>query len=105
MTDLASSGNLVEAVLWFLFAGAFSFLAWRTRSRKRRLFAVLAPAFVLFGCSDLIEARTGAWWRPIWLLLLKAGCVGVFVYGIWEYLRIQKSEDGQPAPPDHRLLP
>lgn len=90
VTDLTSSRNLVEAVLWFLFAGAFSFLAWRACGRKRRLFTVLAAAFVLFGCSDLIEARTGAWWRPFWLLLLKAGCVGVIVYGIWEYLRIQK---------------
>jgi len=105
LMELTSSGNLLEAVLWLLFAGVFSVLGWRACGRKRRLFTVLAAAFVLFGCSDLIEARTGAWWRPLWLLLLKAGCIGAFGYALWEYRRIQKSEHSRCPPPDLRQPP
>ncbi|KZN39399.1 hypothetical protein N480_00790 [Pseudoalteromonas luteoviolacea S2607] len=30
---------------------------------------------IAFGVSDIIEASTGAWWRPLSLLFFKAGCV------------------------------
>ena len=47
-------------------------------------------AFALFGLSDYIEAGTGAWWTPWWLLVLKVGCVLVFVvllYRHWQRTR------------------
>ena len=47
---------------------------------------VAAATFLLFGISDLIKLRTGAWWRPTGLLVLKGlcllslvACLGVFV--------------------------
>lgn len=95
MNDLSSSGNLAEAILWFAFAATFVGLAWRGRGRRRRLFSLLAAAFVVFGISDLIEAQTGAWWRPVWLLVLKAGCIAVFGYGVWEYRRVRRTEGNQ----------
>lgn len=39
-----------------------------------------------FGVSDIIELQTGAWWRPWWLLLLKAACLLSFAqtgYYLW----------------------
>ncbi len=90
MDDLTVTGNRIEAVLWFLFGAGFLFRAFRTAGGHRRLAVVLALAFLAFGISDLVEARTGAWWRPLWLLLLKAGCIAVFAYGLWEHLQLRR---------------
>ena len=92
MDDLTFGANLVEAVLWFVFTVVFSWMASRASGRRRRLWRVLAVAFLVFGISDLVEARTGAWSCPVWLLLLKAGCIGVFVYGLWEHWRLRRIE-------------
>lgn len=98
MNDLSYAGNMVESVLWFVFAVAFGAIAFRATGRRRRLSLTLAAAFLAFGISDLIEARTGAWWRPIWLLFLKASCVAVFAYGYWEYRRIRRAEISSASP-------
>ena len=90
MDDLAAIGNQIEAALWVAFSTGFVVRAWRTAGPHRRLAGVLALAFLAFGISDLIEARTGAWWRPVWLLILKTACVGVFAYGLWEHLRMRR---------------
>ena len=99
MNDLSYIGNLAESVLWFIFAIVFCVMALRSDSRRRRLSLTLAFAFLAFGVSDLIEAQTGAWWRPPWLFILKAGCVGVFAYGVREYRRIRNTEAGRPNEP------
>lgn len=99
MSDLSTIGNLAEAILWLVFAVAFGVMACRANGRRRRLFTVLLGAFLVFAVSDLIEAQTGAWWRPIWLLLLKAACIGVFTYSVLEYKRIDKTEGTQPRRP------
>ncbi|MGY8656657.1 MAG: hypothetical protein ACKVJX_23835 [Verrucomicrobiia bacterium] len=99
MNDLSCTGNMVESVLWAAFAIAFCVMAFRATGRRRRLSLTLAAAFLAFGVSDLIEAQTGAWWRPPWLFILKAGCVGVFAYGVWEYRRIRNTEAGRPNEP------
>jgi hypothetical protein len=90
--DLTITGNRIEAVLWFAFSTGFLLRAWRTTGRHRRLAGILALAFLAFGVSDLIEARTGAWWRPLWLLLLKSSCIAVFAYGFWEHLRLRRRD-------------
>ena len=71
--------NYLEAIFWMLLA----FWIWR----KSRAFvsAQLANArfasvvTFVFGCSDLVEAQTGAWWRPVWLLIWKASCLVILV--------------------------
>jgi hypothetical protein len=68
--------------------------ALRSAGRLRGLFFLLAAAFLVFGISDLIESQTGAWWRPLWLLLMKAACVAVVVAGFVGYYRIKKSAGG-----------
>jgi len=86
--DLEKSGNLIEAVLWFAVSLVFvGKTVWAT-GRLRLVFALLAAAFAVFGITDLIESETGAWWRPLWLLALKAmGIIG-FVCGFAAYYRI-----------------
>lgn len=89
MDDLTVGGNLIESAIWFLFSATFGVLSIRGNGRRRRLFLVLAIAFAAFAVSDVIESRTGAWWRPTWLLLLKGGCLAVFGFGVFEYRSIQ----------------
>lgn len=92
MDDLTVTGNQIEALLWFLFSVGFLVRAFRTAGRNRRLAVILAVSFLAFGISDLIEVRTGAWWRPLWLLLLKSGCIAVFAYALWEHLRLRRRD-------------
>ena len=90
MSELERNGNLIEAGLWFVVTMVLLTQGLRARGPLRRVLAFLTVAFFVFGISDLIEARTGAWWRPFWLLLMKSGCVGTFMYGFREYYRIKK---------------
>jgi hypothetical protein len=64
--------NLVEGV-WWVGLGSWV-LRFRTGSGGGG-FAVLAVVLVVFGVSDFVEIFTGAWWRPVWLLAIKAACV------------------------------
>ena len=100
MNDLEKNGNLIEAVIWLVFTVFFAFKTWRSTNRWRKLFGILTAAFFVFAISDVIEARTGAWWTPFWLLLMKAACIAVFVCGIWEYRQIKKSESALPVAED-----
>lgn len=83
--------NLCEAVLWLVIAVA---LAVQTKAGKllmRRLCQILALAFFLFSISDVIEIQTGAWWKPIWLMLLKGSCIATFAWGLWRYRQLKSS--------------
>ena len=92
MNNMASVGNLIEAVLWFGFSIGFGVRAWQRKDERRRLFLILSAAFLAFGVSDLIERRTGAWWRPAGLLMFKAGCIAVFAWGAWKYRKIRSEK-------------
>lgn len=73
--------NYLEAVLWFVMALALfaALLKAGFAGPYLKVQAIGCVAFVLFGISDLIEATTGAWWRPLWLLAIKAGCIVTLV--------------------------
>ncbi|HTM55161.1 MAG TPA: hypothetical protein VL175_14090 [Pirellulales bacterium] len=88
--DLEKSGNLIEAALWFVVSAAFTVKAILANRKLRQTFWLLATSFVVFGVSDLIESETGAWWRPLWLLAVKAICVAGFVIGFVAYFRITR---------------
>lgn len=96
--NLQEIGNLVEAGLWSVIALLLLVGSWRSAGQLRRVFALLGFAFLLFGVSDGIEAQTGAWWRPIWLLLLKGACLAAIVYGFREHFRLTK----RPGAPQKR---
>lgn len=78
--------NQIEAGLWFTIA-----LVLAVRLRMQRPWRWLLPlAFGVFGVSDLIEAQTGAWWEPLWLFMMKALCVLVFLLAFRERRRQEK---------------
>ncbi len=69
--------NLIEAALWCVIGGVVLLHAMLKRGR---LYSVIAGVtFLLFGLSDVVETRTGAWWRPWWLLAWKGACLAVFL--------------------------
>lgn len=76
--NFAAQFNLCEGCLWLGIAGI---IAWRLRRRvgSAKMDWLLPPTFVVFGISDFIEARTGAFWVPWWLLVVKTACVVVFL--------------------------
>ena len=77
--------NRAEACLWIVIGIGFLVGAW-LRPMYRRRCAALAPVFIAFGLSDLVEVTTGAWWRPRWLLVWKGVCVLAFLYALIAYL-------------------
>ena len=66
--------NYIEAGLWITFGIGCAVAAVRRYGIVRRCW-VAAVTLVLFGISDLVEAQTGAWYTPVWLLIWKGLCV------------------------------
>ena len=81
------TANLLEAALWCAIGFAFLIAAIRVSARRRYQCIVLAIAFIAFGASDIVEVRTGAWWRPWWLLLWKGGCVVTLLVYLVKYIQ------------------
>ena len=87
--NLAQNGNFIEAATWIGIAITLLVFSFKVAS-DARLLQVLSASFAAFGISDLIEIQTGAWWRPAWLLALKAACVLSFSGCLWHHLRSRK---------------
>ena len=89
--DIERDGNLIEASFW-LFLGSVVFIcSWRQELRLRPTLRILAITLVVFGASDVVEARTGAWWKPWWLFVWKAACILVLLLG---FIRLTKKVPG-----------
>lgn len=78
--------NRLEAAFWALIAIVMTIVTLRQRGVIRRDAFIAVVTLAVFGGSDLVEATTGAWWRPWWLLVWKAVCVLVFVILLARYL-------------------
>ena len=74
VTNFFATSNYFEAVLWMVIAAIVA-----VRARRWRLRWMAVAALGAFGVSDIVEASTGAWWRPWWLLLWKGVCVAVLL--------------------------
>lgn len=100
---MAEVFNACEGVWWLLLAG---YVGWRWRQAAagpRRLSQITAVLLALFSVSDFIEVRTGAWWRPWPLLVLKALCVcGLVVCGGLA-LRLRKPPAERSLNPDDTI--
>jgi hypothetical protein len=83
--------NYIEAGLWISIAAGFVFAALKYGGVIRRRCWIAAVVFLLFGLSDLVEAGTGAWYRPIWLLLWKGGCLVVMGWLLFVYFRERRA--------------
>ncbi len=91
--DLERDGNWIEAGVWFLIAAILFVHALRGPAAFRKTLLGLAVTVLFFGGSDLVEAQTGAWWKPWWLLVWKAVCVLLLLLGFIRYFRIKKIHD------------
>jgi hypothetical protein len=88
------TANYIEAGLWTLIgAGFFLYAGLKRGSATSR---VTASAFLIFALSDVIETRTGAWWRPWWLLVMKSSCVLVFLALLARHVRAQRRSSTTP---------
>jgi hypothetical protein len=84
-------GNVIEGIFWIVLA---VIVAARTRSLPRphrRIGLGATVALVVFGVSDFVEVSTGAWYRPIWLLVLKCVCLVVLVGCLFGSFRTGRS--------------
>ena len=79
--------NYIEAGLWSCIGVGFAIAALRQTGITRRDCWIAAIDFILFGISDLVESTTGAWYRPIWLLIWKGLCLLVFAWLLIKYIR------------------
>ena len=89
--DIEKVFNYFEAGFWFVIAVALFCGAKRSEPRVKRVGMIASLTFGIFGISDLIEAQTGAWWRPWWLFVIKTACVLVFADCLRRYRQIKKS--------------
>ena len=78
--------NLCEAGLWLLLAAAIALRVALGSTRHARLGLIVAAVLVAFAGTDLVEVRSGAWFRPWWLLLYNSLCVTALL-GCWVYYR------------------
>jgi hypothetical protein len=90
-SDLSVTGNLIEAGLWFCISAVMAAKWLHAPQQLRTTFALLAISFLIFGVSDLIESRTGAWWRPWWLLVMKGACLVMLALGFFRYYQLQRA--------------
>src|SRR5436190_23685031 len=84
--------NYIEAGLWSTIGIGFAIAALRKIGSARRQCWIAAVTFVLFGISDLVESTTGAWYRPIWLLIWKGLCLLVFAWLLINYFRGRRGD-------------
>ena len=84
--------NLAETLLWGIIALGCVLGAIRRAGAKRRLLVIASVAFGLFSFSDWIEADSGAWWEPPWLLALKVACVATLILVLRAWMRLQATE-------------
>ena len=100
------SGSLVQFIIRLEAGQAFNFFegilctligilfAWRAvrQNEYRGLQIGASVSFLLFGISDFIEMRTGAWYSPWSLFVLKAACVLSFLILLRVYMNTKKKK-------------
>lgn len=91
--SIASLFNYFEAGLWFVIALTIFVRRVKSNPALTKLAMIASLSFALFGISDLVEASTGAWWRPLWLLGLKGLCVLSFACCWIKYYKISKTTE------------
>lgn len=93
--------NYIEAVFWAIVGLAFLIRSLSRTNRQRLQSLIAAGAFILFGASDVVEAQTGAWWRPWWLLAWKAACLVVLACLLTGHVRrrriLREPDDTTPG--------
>ena len=100
--------NVAEAIFWLVLAVVVALRARSTAPPLRRIGYLVAAAFFAFAGTDLIEAKTGSWYCPLWLLGYNAACVALIVGCYIKYLSVRNLPDANkvwphgPPAADHR---
>jgi hypothetical protein len=79
--------NRIEAGVWMSIGTAMLIGGVRRRGIERIDCLIAGVTFLIFGGSDVVEATTGAWWRPWWLLVWKGLCLLVLLTLLIRYAR------------------
>lgn len=75
--------NACEAVWWIACGVTVACSGSRLARLSSRRRIILAALLIAFGISDVIEIRTGAWWRPTGLLIFKSVTLtGIVILGV-----------------------
>lgn len=99
MLDVETSFNLCEGTLWTVI-GIILYFRTRGQSHQLELLGSLtAIDFLVFGLSDYVEIRTGAWWDPPLLFILKVVCVIGFVVAGVRYRWLQRNDPAKSLEP------
>ena len=78
-------GNYIEGVFWIVVGIVVLIAGYRANPAYRRISFLARVTFMIFGVSDFVEAQTGAWWRPLWLLVWKGSCLIILAWCYWKY--------------------
>jgi len=89
--DLERDGNMIEAGVWLFLSLALVAYSFSQPKPMRPVILFLSVTMAVFGGSDLVEARTGAWWTPWWLFVWKVVCVIGLFLGFVRYFRLRKA--------------
>jgi hypothetical protein len=73
--DFVTVFNGLEALLWSVLPVVIAVRFRKSDAGLRRLSWMTVALLVAFAVSDVIELQTGAWWRPVGLLVLKGVCL------------------------------
>ena len=80
-----------EAALWAVVGAIVLMRSRMASSGDRRIGTAAGLAFFAFAGTDLVEVRTGAWYRPWWLFVYNALCVTTLAACYVAYLRHRSS--------------
>ena len=95
-----SDSNYAECCLWCAIGVGFGIAAFRLSGKSRRDACIALVTFILFGVSDYVEAHTGAWWRPWWLLVWKGLCILVLLILYVRYRQRRAAVHDATMPPE-----
>jgi hypothetical protein len=90
-------GNMIEAVFWILVAAVVYGRSDHKTGTRLGTGEWAAITFFWFGISDLIEVRTGAWYRPLGLLAMKGTCIAVLLILYLRHRRATSGSEGHAA--------
>jgi hypothetical protein len=94
--DICTIFNLFEAIFWIFVAALCLARSLTSQKREyRKYFRLLSVGFFFFGISDFVEAKTGAWWVPWWLVIWKGACIIELVWSFVGYYIAKKQEDSK----------
>jgi hypothetical protein len=89
LTDPEVIGNYIEGVFWMTVGIVLGIAGRKKHVAYKKLSLFACAVFITFGISDLVEAQTGAWWRPLWLLGWKGLCIIGLIWSYWKYRQIR----------------